>query len=354
MIASPLRGPVARSVLPTERLAAMKVILHVGAHRCATTTFQHYMRRQSSALRQGGVGFWGPGRTRTGLFSGIQPRVVRLSRHQPARRAAGRLRLNMTRSAQKGIDTLVVSDENMLGSMFANAEAACLYPAAGERLARYGNAFGQTVSDVILSVRAQDRYWASLLGYLAAKGYGPWPQEQLQEIVDSHRSWRDVLMDIACAVPNARVHVAPFEIFASRPDALLRAVVPGSATPRSGLSEKRNATPKAAALRILANEQLAPQLPDELRRWSPFSKAACAALKEAYADDIQWLRGGADGLARLVSDPDKTQPDKAPDHTNATRGNGDDRKENRMAATRRNRIARQASRDPYLENARRY
>ncbi len=51
----------------------MRLILHIGAHRTGTTSFQSYMRRHSAELSDAGIGFWGPVRTRKGLFSGIQP-----------------------------------------------------------------------------------------------------------------------------------------------------------------------------------------------------------------------------------------------------------------------------------------
>ena len=49
----------------------MEIVLHIGAHRTATTSFQAYMRGNAPGLVQGGVAFWGPLRTRNGLFSGL-------------------------------------------------------------------------------------------------------------------------------------------------------------------------------------------------------------------------------------------------------------------------------------------
>ena len=51
----------------------MDVILHLGAHRTGSTTFQSYMRRSHSELSSSKVGYWGPQRTRQGLFAGIVP-----------------------------------------------------------------------------------------------------------------------------------------------------------------------------------------------------------------------------------------------------------------------------------------
>ncbi len=72
----------------------MELILHIGAHRTATTTFQHYMRGQSNDLSRTGISFWGPARTRTGLFHGMFPGGGVAERER--RRVVGRVALNVT------------------------------------------------------------------------------------------------------------------------------------------------------------------------------------------------------------------------------------------------------------------
>lgn len=57
----------------------MDIILHLGAHRTASTSFQRYMRSVSDALAAGGTGFWGPGRTRKGLFHRVGTREARIA-----------------------------------------------------------------------------------------------------------------------------------------------------------------------------------------------------------------------------------------------------------------------------------
>ena len=109
----------------------MDVILHLGAHRTGTTTFQHYVRDHLGTLERNHIGFWGPGRTRKsvfpGLFHGMSPRA--------RRRAEGRVRMLADRAEARGFEKLVVSDENMLGSCTTAFRNAMLYPAAGDRAA---------------------------------------------------------------------------------------------------------------------------------------------------------------------------------------------------------------------------
>ena len=45
----------------------MDVILHLGAHRTGSTSFQEYMTR----VQSGDVAYWGPKITRGGLLDGV-------------------------------------------------------------------------------------------------------------------------------------------------------------------------------------------------------------------------------------------------------------------------------------------
>ena len=70
MAATPGFGPLGAVVAEWSR-RLMDVILHIGVHRTATTTFQAYLRERSDMLADQGLAFWGPRRTRNGLFHGI-------------------------------------------------------------------------------------------------------------------------------------------------------------------------------------------------------------------------------------------------------------------------------------------
>jgi len=73
MIAAPINPLPCGAAFSRRVRAFMDVILHIGAHRTATTTFQKYMRSRSAEFAARGVAFWGPLRTRRGLFAGLLP-----------------------------------------------------------------------------------------------------------------------------------------------------------------------------------------------------------------------------------------------------------------------------------------
>ena len=308
----------------------MKVILHIGAHRTATTSFQSYIRRNGAVLRDGGLGFWGPARTRKGLFAGIQP-TPGLGL-EAARRARGRILLNLKKAQARGVKTLLVSDENMMGSVRMNLRKGRLYPDVGERLARFIWAFDQRIDKVVMSVRSLDHHWGSCIAYGVGRGHVLPDAARCRDIAKQTRTWRDVVSDVSCAAPLAQIEVIPFEVSAGRPDLMLTAATDHAAC-RDTAPEWLNRAPTAAQLRALLAErgEDAAAVPDIDARWSPFDTHDRAALREAYADDMHWLVAGANGLATLTEELDQTRAGKNLPHGPYKRGQGYDIEERRMA-----------------------
>lgn len=225
-----------------------------------------------------------------------------------ARRAEGRVQMNLAQCRRAQVQHLLVSDENFAGTMRECIRTKTLYPAIGDRLSRIGTAFGQDVSRIVLSVRALDLWWASAAAFTVARGH-PVPNALAFEMMaHGPRSWRDVITDISCAVPQAQIIITPFEQFAGQPEAVF-GLATGRAAPANTSHHWRNRTPHLPALRQILAEQESPSdiLPDGSGRWQPFTPAQAAALRETYADDMHWLIAGADGLATLATDPTRTR-----------------------------------------------
>jgi hypothetical protein len=319
-----------RKAQRAPEVARMKVVLHIGAHRTGTTSFQAYVRKRAPALMSEGVGFWGPPRTRKGLFTGIQPTPgLGMS---AARRARGRISLQLKTAALTGIDTMLVSDENMMGASWLNLHTRTLYPDVGERLSRYVCAFDGQIDKVVMSVRSLDHFWASSAAYVIARGHSVPSAEQCGSIAQARRTWRDVIADVSCAAPHARIEILPFEASAGRPDLMLASCL-DRIVPRADDVEWLNRRPGTQDLRaILAERGEDPDLiPAGSERWTPFDRESHAALREAYADDMHWLVAGADGLASLTEDQDHTRAGQTPPRGPMTRGQGHDSEERRLA-----------------------
>lgn len=310
----PRRAPLGEKVR-----GLLDIVLHIGAHRTATSSLQHWLRGQGPALRDQGVAVWDPRVTRPDLVSGVQPGPLRTPALRA--RAAGRLRLKCAQAGLDGVQTLILSDENMLGSPLANVAARALYPAAGERMARIGAALRGQVTRVVLSVRGLDAYWASVLAMTVARGHRVPGPRHLAALAGNRRGWRDVITDVACALPEARLIVLPHEQFASMPEARLEAMAQRPLT----LPQTRdwlNRAPDLAELRriVTARGQNPAILPDGQGRWTPFDAGQTAALRETYADDLHWLMAGAEGLADLKTWTAPAKTGQTPHSGAMTRG----------------------------------
>lgn len=290
----------------------MDIILHVGAHRTGSTSFQHYVRGNRSRLMAEGTALWEPHMLRKGLFDGLFDAPRMLNGRNLQRRAMGRVRLHAAQAERAGAQRLLVSEENMIGAPRACLRAASLYPAIGERMARLDAAFEGGITRVVMCIRAQDLWWSSIAAYGLGRGH-PLPDEvRLAALATSPRTWRDVISDLACALPHAQIKVLPFEQFAGQADKVLAQATEHPA-PSSYAESWLNRSPDVVMLRtkMVENGVPATALPAHLAvgegRWNPFTPAQSAALREAYADDMMWLTAGADGLATLTEDPSRTR-----------------------------------------------
>ncbi|MEO9819705.1 MAG: hypothetical protein ABJ370_02490 [Paracoccaceae bacterium] len=282
----------------------MKIIAHIGAHRTSSTSFQAYLDEHRTELAQDSVAVWGLERTRKGLFAGLKPKPGPAYRKDAANRARGRIGMQLDKAEMNGVRTLLVSEENMIGSTRANLSARQLYPAIGEQMARYAWAFDQRIERIILSVRSHEFWWSSAISYAVSRGASVPSSSELKDIVTNRRGWRDVITDLHCAVPEAEILVMPFEAFAGRPALMLKCGA-GCNAPEPRTVQWLNRSPELAELRraLQARGENVDVLPHGQGRWSPFSDEQQAELRELYADDLFWLTAGADGLAKLMKDP---------------------------------------------------
>ena len=196
----------------------MDVILHLGAHRTATTSFQRYLRANSGLLEAQRIGFWGPLRTRNGALKGVIADQGRLSPAAQFSKAKGRISVQLTKAQERGTQALIVSDENMLGTMRHNIRLSSMYCGAGERAARFFAAFDGRITKVSLAIRSPDRWWASVFAAVVPRGEQVPSPAKLDRIVEATRSWRDLITDISCAMPDVEIQVLPYEAFGGQPE----------------------------------------------------------------------------------------------------------------------------------------
>lgn len=310
------------------------VILHLGAHRTGTTTLQVYLENNRDNLNQIGTEFWGGNRTRSGLFSGLVKRPCEITHDAVLRgeRSSGLIRMELDRLTHCLVDTLIVSEENMIGVMGNNLEQAQLYPDAKARLQRFAPAFEHRCKRIALSVRSYDKYWASVMAFLVERGHEMPCDDLLDRLVTQPRRWRDVIGEIASVFPRAQLMVWPFEGLIGQVDAQL-ATLNGGRVPATmrGRDDWHNASAGLGKLRQVLKDRgqhrRASQIPAGDSRWQPFADNHIAAFRDQYADDINWLRSGADGIATYVENADSGAADIDLRPHNQERGHFHDQEE---------------------------
>ncbi len=313
------------------------VILHIGAHRTGTTTLQVFLSGNQNKLSEIGVGFWGPEKTRAGLFSGLVKPADKITHDAVLRgqRSCGLIRVELGLLEKAGAGALIVSEENMIGTMRRNLSEARLYPDAKARLERFATAFGFHCRRIVLSIRSYDEYWASVLAFLVMRG-APVPDTGLLDrLVTQPRRWRDVIRDVADVFPAAEVMVWPFEAIVGQPERQL-ALMTGEPVP-AGMTGKRqwhNASASPERLQGVLCDRgdagAAKAIPVGAMRWQPFDPHHITALQAQYAEDIAWLRNGAGGKATYL---ETTTPGQAGAHlppAHQERGHFHEQEERRM------------------------
>jgi len=292
----------------------MDVTLHVGAHRTGTTTLQRFLEANRSHLAAQGIGVWGPRRTRDGLFAGLvkAPNRITVEDMKRGDRSTGLIRVELARAELAGLRHMIVSEENMIGSMENNVNLRRLYPHAKVRIERFAGAFGTGCSRILLTIRSYDRHWASTLGFCLKIGYNLPDATLLKALVAQPIRWSRIVRDISTAFPEAEIIVSPFEGMVGLPEHQLETLLGfAPAGPFSATREWHNASPDRRGLASILSDyqgQDVPQGEHALRTgigpWQPFTEDQRALMRAAYSQDLAWLRAGADGLATYIDSPD--------------------------------------------------
>ncbi len=283
----------------------LEVILHIGAHRTGTTSLQRALQQNRHNLRKVGVAFWGPRDTRGGLFSGLLRASTRdddESRHL-IKRNRGAIKMEMKRLEERGVVTLLVSEENIMGSMRNNLHTGFLYPGLAGRLAQFAQIFGPSIRRVALCIRPYEDYWASAMTYAIRVGHRPPEEADLDRLVTQPRSWSRVVTDVAQAFSQAEVAVWEFDRLIGRPQAQFRVLTGGQGRIRP-MSERHNASPGREVLRALLNDRgedaAAARIAPGNGSYRPFGAHHRAAFDAQYQCDLAWLRARSADELRFV------------------------------------------------------
>lgn len=283
----------------------MDVILHLGAHRTATTSLQRMMGAQGTMLAQRDVAYWGPKRTRAGLCHGLLGPSEAVLPWQ-VDRARRRIAAQARSTQEAGARTLFISDENILGAMHAMICDTSLYPGAGARVARFAQGLKRYPLTLGLAIRSYETWWRSMLAFQLLRD-GPLPTRDFcKRIMRQPRRWPHVIADLAQAMPEARLLVWRYEEMAGQGDHLVKVMTRRRGLPLQALPNPvQNIGPDLAQLttHLHGHGLDTACLPTDDAQFSPFDTHQRRAFAAQYAEDLAWLSAGAGGLAQYIGDP---------------------------------------------------
>ena len=278
-----------------------RIKLHIGAHRTGTTSLQSALHSQRPGLSQRGVGYWGPNAMRSQRFPGVFRWLgtAPFSRKEKQRidiivnNNITLLEQRLKHQSDLGHKQLILSEENILGSIKINFEHSLLYPDSLHRLALFARIFGPYISRISLTIRSYDEYWRSAIAFLLAQGGTLPTPRKLQSLADQPLRWLDVLKNVRTAFPDAEILVMPFEnwINACEPhiDAIFGA--PLGLPPQQ--YTKRNASKSQRQLRLALHEYKkvaeAEGLVDADIPYHPFTPVQIEQMRAIYAIDLTEL-----------------------------------------------------------------
>lgn len=273
--------------------APVDVILHIGAHRTGTTTLQDWLLQNEDALRSAGIACWGPDRARAGLFSGLikRPAAITGADDLLARQSTAKIRMEIDRLQDLGFRTLLISEENILGTMLNNIDMATPYPDARARLDRVAAAFGGAVTTVALGVRRYDLWWASVLTVGRMRGIELPDATGLERLSRHPRGWCQIVEVMGEVFPGARRIVWPFEALVHDPVTPVVAMTGLTHWPE-GLyrpARARNASIGLAVRDAILGARGMIESP-AFGRWMPFSPDQQRLMAARYEQDKVRLR----------------------------------------------------------------
>lgn len=274
----------------------MDVVLHIGAHRTGTTAVQRKLQNGIDHLKSEGIVFWGPKRTRQSGF-----RMIISGNGNQAEDASGDDELTLNRSilnarmrllALRGKRRLIISEENLLGTMRENLKAAQLYPWVATRLTPMASFLDGNCDRIFLTIRPYEAYWASTIAYMINRvGFSPNPMK-INEIAQGDRGWRAVIEDVRAVFPNAVLSVWEYGADADHMAHFCRSLSASDLLAATPLA-RANASPGIEKMRegLLAqgDAEAAQVLNVESGRYQPFCAEQMAVMQERYRQDTDWL-----------------------------------------------------------------
>lgn len=198
----------------------MDLILHLGAHRTGSTALIRCLDKNAARMAEAGVALRPPEALRAlPDFAAAADLTRRAAQGNDA--AAGKLdavRAGLAAGAadaeRQGKVRLILSDENMIGTMRASLTDRVIYRDASARIAAYADVLPKPPAMIAFAVRSYVAWWQSAYAYVLPRHPLP-PFGALGEaLAQGGRGWVDVVRDLRGVFPKAAIVLWQQETFA--------------------------------------------------------------------------------------------------------------------------------------------
>jgi hypothetical protein len=275
----------------------IKIIIHAGAHKTASTHLQNRVLENENLVVKSGCSYLGPEKIRD-QFGTLWRALGRSDTPDEQKRKLAALAAGQPR--------LVISEENIIGGfkdLMNGPNRAILYPKAVERLARLAQLVAPNPLHIAMAVREPSSYYVSVYNQLLLSGrFQTW--ERFSKGLDPTAvKWSDILRPIAEIPGVAAVSIWRYEDYHRLLPQILNTLL-GQPRPdiplhmekrmHEGLSERAvqacctwHAAGYGGRLGTVAREDF--PVSDAYPKFSPWPEALMRESRAAYGRDIEAL-----------------------------------------------------------------
>lgn len=275
----------------------IKIIIHAGAHKTASTHLQNRVLENENLVVKSGCSYLGPEKIRD-QFGTLWRALGRSDTPDEQKRKLAALAAGQPR--------LVISEENIIGGfkdLMNGPNRAILYPKAVERLARLAQLVAPNPLHIAMAVREPSSYYVSVYNQLLLSGrFQTW--ERFSKGLDPTAvKWSDILRPIAEIPGVAAVSIWRYEDYYRLLPQILNTLL-GQPRPdiplhmekrmHEGLSERAvqacctwHAAGYDGRLGAVAREDF--PVSDAYPKFSPWPEELMRESRAAYGRDIEAL-----------------------------------------------------------------
>lgn len=252
-----------------------KIILHLGAHRTASTHVQAVMAKNTALLAQAGILAPHQSDVKNALTKPLGARIPSLG--------AG---FRALVGASEAPDTVVISDENLLGFLNSIFTHGRFYPDTARRMAKLRAMLPVDPAKIVVAIRPYDSFFPSAYGRWLAPNRMALPRAAMAGLVlGLTRGWADMLADITMAFPDTPLTISEYSPDPSFGPSQLKAILGPLAEALVFNSSYRWNRSMSARQTMLYEQALAAgdeQKAEDIRTWRRFNQPA---LQEGFWDE---------------------------------------------------------------------